>query len=201
MRIHTEEQLRTLYNPPSEKALRKELTRIDHHIERFISLSPFLVIASGNTQYQMDASPRGGAAGFVKILDDRTLLIPDALGNNRLDSLLNILGTGHAGLLFFVPGMNEMLRVNGKASLHTDAVLIQHFQDMQNQPRVVIKVAVESAYLHCAKAAMRSALWKKENHVDRSVLPTMGELLRAHTGLEGQPESQEAMLKRYEKEL
>ena len=201
MQIQTTEQLRRLYGEPAERVLRKELSYIDHHIERFISLSPFLVMASGDAKQQMDASPRGGAPGFVKILDQHTLLIPDAPGNKRLDTLQNILSTQHVGLLFFVPGVDEMVRINGKASLETDEHLLARFESMQRKAALVIKVTVQSAYMHCAKAAMRSKLWDQENRQHRSVLPAMGEIIKDHARLEGPAETQEAMLRRYEDEL
>lgn len=201
MQITTTENLRLLYSLPLERAMRKELPHLDHHLERFIALSPFFVIASGNTQAQMDASPRGGTAGFVKVVDKRTLLIPDASGNNRLDTLENIISTGQVGLLFFMPGMDEMLRINGRATLRTDAGLIQLFEDMQNTPRLVIKVSVDSAYMHCAKAVMRSQLWNPDHHLDRASLPTMGQLIKEHAKLDTPAEEQEAMLERYQREL
>ena len=120
MQIKTTEQLRKLYAQPAARALNKELDHIDHHIERFIALSPFLVVASGNAQLRMDASPRGGTPGFARVIDKHTLLIPDALGNNRLDTLENILATGQVGLLFFIPGIDEMVRINGHATLDTE---------------------------------------------------------------------------------
>ena len=201
MQINSKDQLRRLYSAPAERAIRKELSQIDHHMERFISLSPFFVIASSNAQQQMDASPRGGKPGFVKVTDQNTLLIPDALGNNRLDTLENIIATGQVGLLFFMPGIDEMVRINGQASLHTDDHLIRLFEDMQNKTRLVIKVSVHNAYMHCAKAAMRSQLWNSANHLDRRALPTMGQLIKEHARLDTPAETQDEMLKRYEKEL
>lgn len=201
MQITTTEQLRGLYAQPAARALNKELNHIDPHIERFIGLSPFLVIASSNAQLQMDASPRGGTPGFVKVLDEHTLLIPDALGNNRLDTLENILATGQIGLLFFIPGIDEMVRINGHATLDTEDGLLALFEGQQNKTRLVVKVVVESAYMHCAKAAMRAALWKPEQHLQRSALPTMGQLIKEHAKLDGPAETQDDMLKRYEKEL
>lgn len=201
MSIQSKEQLRSLYPPPLERAIRKELSHIDQHMVRFISLSPFLVIASGNADHQMDASPRGGTPGFVKVPDEQTLLIPDALGNNRLDTLENLLATRQVGLLFFVPGIDEMVRINGRATLETDASLLNLFDGLQNKTRLVIKVSVDAAYMHCAKAAMRSTLWTPEHHQHRSVLPSMGQLIKEHARLDGPAETQDDMLQRYEKEL
>ena len=149
----------------------------------------------------MDASPRGGAPGFVKPLDDRTLLIPDAPGNNRLDSLLNIIATGRVGLFFMIPGVDETLRVNGAARLSSFAVHIQAFSGDKRQPKLVIEVAVEEAYLHCAKALMRSSLWQASSQVSRSVLPTMGQMINSQTGVEAPAESHEEMRARYAADL
>ena len=201
MHIQTIEQLRTLYNLPSERAIRKEQHLIDKHIENFIRLSPLLVVASGNLRMQFDASPRGGDPGWVRVLDSKTLLVPDAPGNNRLDTLQNIISTSQIGLLFFVPGVDEMLRINGQASLLTDPELLSHFDDQQRRPKLVIKVSVEAAYLHCAKALMRSRLWAIDSQVDRVALPTMGQIIKDHAQLDTPAETQEEMLKRYESDL
>jgi len=197
MLIQTTDQLRALYKAPSERAVLKELTHIDPHLKRFISLSPFLVISSGNQYHQMDCSPRGGDEGFVKVLDQQTLLIPDSIGNNRLDTLTNIIATSQVGLLFFIPGIDEVVRVNGKATLNTDIDFLKHFDTLKNNPRLVIKVTVEAAYMHCPKAMMRSKLWSIEHHHNIDAMPTLGEVIRDQTKSAGPVESREEMLKRY----
>ena len=197
MKIQTTDQLRALYKDPSERAVLKELTYVDPHIQRFISLSPFLVISSGDQHHQMDCSPRGGEAGFVKVLDEKTILIPDSPGNNRLDTLTNIIATSQIGLLFFVPGIDEVVRLNGKATLQTDADLLMHFDGMKNKPHLVIQVLVEAAYMHCPKALMRSKLWSIESQQSVEAMPTLGEIIRDQTKTEGPIESREEMLKRY----
>ena len=201
MKIQTTDQLRALYKAPSERAVLKELTYVDPHIQRFISLSPFLVISSGDQHHQMDCSPRGGDAGFVKVLDEKTILIPDSPGNNRLDTLTNIIATSQIGLLFFVPGIDEGVRLNGKATLQTDADLLMHFDGMKNKPHLVIQVLVEAAYMHCPKALMRSKLWSIESQQSVEAMPTLGEIIRDQTKTEGPLESREEMLKRYLPEL
>ncbi len=193
--------LRALYPAPKERALRKELDRLDPHCRRFIELSPFVVLASSGADGALDASPRGGAPGFVKAPDEHTLLIADAPGNHRLDTLENIVATGRLGLLFMIPGVDETLRVNGKAVLSTDPSLIEQAADDRRRPVVVIQVQVEQAYLHCAKAFMRSRLWSPQAQVERSVLPTMGRMLSEQTGLAGADETQEQMLARYQADL
>ena len=201
MLIQTTEQLCALYKAPSERAILKELTHIDPHLKRYISLSPFLVISSGDQHNQMDCSPRGGDSGFVKVLDQKTLLIPDSIGNNRLDTLTNIIATSHIGLLFFIPGINELVRVNGKASLHTDSDLLYQFDALKNKPKLVIKVYVEAAYIHCPKALMRSKLWSTDSHQPIDAMPTLGEIIRDQTHSTGPVETREEMLKRYTPDL
>jgi len=194
-------ELRALYAEPTERAQRKEIRRLDKHCRRFIALSPFVVLASADDANRCDASPRGGDPGFVKVLDESTLLIPDAPGNNRLDSMQNIQSSGRIGLLFLVPGVDETLRVNGRARVSTDAGQIALCATERRAPKVVIEVHAEEVFLHCAKALMRSKLWNDAHRVERSVLPTMGQMLAEQTGLEIPAETQEAMRERYQKDL
>ena len=149
----------------------------------------------------MDASPRGGAPGFVKAPDERTLLIPDAPGNNRLDTLENIIGSGKIGLFFMIPGIDETLRVNGAARLSSNEAHLNSFSGEKRVPKLVIEVAVAEAYLHCAKALMRSNLWKISSQVERSSLPTMGQMINSQTGVETPAETQDEMRKRYAADL
>ena len=192
--------LRRLYAEPGERALRKQLTRLDPHCRRFIELSPFLVIASGGAT-DMDASPRGGEPGFVRVVDETTLWIPNSSGNNRLDTLANLLADNRVGLLFMIPGVDETLRINGTARLTADTNKLNAFASMKRPPKLLIEVTVREAYLHCAKALMRSRLWSADAQCDRASLPTLGEMLRDHTGIETKPESQAEMVERYEREL
>lgn len=199
--LRTLDELRALYAEPTSRVLRKEVAAIDHHIEQFIALSPFVVVASGSDQLHLDASPRGGEPGFVQVVDAHTVLIPDAPGNNRLDTLQNILTTSQAALLFFIPGVDEMLRIHGTASLRTDADLLARFDHLSKPPKLVIEVQVRGAYMHCAKAMMRSRLWSPQSRVERSTLPSMGQIIKDHAQLEGPVETQEEMLQRYAKDL
>jgi PPOX class probable FMN-dependent enzyme len=199
--LTTLQALRALYPAPKERAVRKQLDHLDVHCRRFIGLSPFVVLASSSAGLALDASPRGGTPGFVKAPDAHTLLIPDAPGNHRLDTLENIVATGRLGLLFMIPGVDETLRVNGTAELSTDPVLIEQVADERRHPVVVIRVQVEQAYLHCAKAFMRSRLWSLEAQVERSALPTMGRMISEQTGLDTADETQEQMLARYQADL
>jgi len=171
------------------------------HCRNFIALSPFLVLATSDREHNMDASPRGGEPGFVKVNENGELLIPDAPGNNRLDSFENITATGKVGLLFLIPGVDETLRVNGTAVLSTSPEDIATCTTERRAPKLVLRVKVEAAYLHCAKAFLRSRLWDPASLVERSVLPTMGEMLGDQTGLRLPVETQEEMAKRYAPEL
>lgn len=201
MELTSLDALTALYAAPVERVVRKEIAFVDPHIRRFIGLSPFVVVASGDAAMNFDASPRGGAPGFVKVLDEHRLLIPDAQGNNRLDTLRNIIATKSVGLLFMIPGIDETVRVNGSATLRTDADLLAHFSGHARPPKVVIDVQVRAAYLHCAKSIMRSKLWDVASQVDRDVFPTMAQIFRDQTRLDIPDESREAMRKRFEDHL
>jgi uncharacterized protein len=199
--ITTAQALRALYPEPRERALKKQIAALDRHSMRFIELSPFVVLATGGAGGALDASPRGGAPGFVKTPDAHTLLLPDAPGNNRLDSFTNIVESGRVGLLFLIPGFDETLRVNGSAVLSVDAADIACCADDKRAPKLVIRVRVHEAYLHCAKAFMRSKLWSVSSHVPRSSMPTMGEMLNDQTGIQTPAETQEEMVRRYASDL
>ena len=204
-RITTQTALRELYEPVNARAAFKELPQLDVHAKRFISLSPFVVLSSHGTDGRGDTSPRGGEAGFVKVVDSNTLLIADSPGNNRLDSLENIIATGQVGLLFMVPGVDETLRVNGTAVLSTDEDELKMCEDSRRIPKLVIRVSVHASYLHCAKSLMRSDLWNPDKHIDRNQLPSMGEMLRDQVGDKMSPdvvfETQAQMLDRYQQSL
>jgi PPOX class probable FMN-dependent enzyme len=199
--ITSAEGLRALYLEPGERARKKQLGTLDRHARRFIELSPFVVLASSAADGAIDASPRGGAPGFVKTPDAHTLLLPDSPGNNRLDSMHNIVETGRVGLLFLIPGFDETLRVNGSAVLSLDADDIQRCTDQKRAPKVVLRVGVQEVYLHCAKAFMRSKLWSAASHVPRNAMPTMGQMIGEQTGIEVAPETQEEMVRRYTPDL
>ena len=199
--IESVEALRRVYSEAKGRALQKQIDHIDVHCARFIGLSPFVVIASVDAHGALDASPRGGAPGFVRVSDAHTLLMPDSPGNNRLDTLTNIMANGSVGLLFMIPGVDETLRVNGTARLNDDASILSTFAGDKRTPKLVIEVTVYEAYLHCAKAFMRSQLWSPTSIVDRAALPTMGEMLSDQTGMPGAPETQDEMRARYAADL
>ena len=201
----TLEALRDLYGPARERSLKKEIPALDAHAVQFIGLSPFVVLASSDAHGHMDASPRGGEPGFVKVLDAQTLLLPDAPGNNRLDTLENIIASGRLGTLFMVPGFDETLRVNGSAVLSTEPADLALCADARRTPALVIRLTVESVYLHCAKAFMRSKLWDASRQTDRAQLPSMAEMMRdqirSFKGEDIEAESQAQMLARYQQSL
>ena len=182
--IDTVEELRNRYGGPSELAVKKSLDRLDRHCRRFIELSPFLVLASAGADGRVDCSPRGDPAGFVAVLDDRTVLLPDRRGNNRTDSLTNVIENPRVGMLFLIPGVNETLRLNGRATLTTDSARLEPLAVNGRIPRSGLLVEVEEIFLQCTKALVRARLWAEESRVDRkTALPTFGKMIADHAGL------------------
>ena len=201
MKIENESQLRELYGYASGRAEDKVLNHLEEHAINFINKSPFLTMSTSSNQGRMDASPRGGTSGFVKVVDKTTLIIPDAKGNNRVDSISNIIETGRIGLLFLIPGVDETLRINGSAYLSTDKAYLEFFKEEKNAPKACIVVSVEESFLHCAKAFMRSKLWNTSTQIDRDAFPTMGQMLKDQLGSNETPESRDTMVERYKKDL
>lgn len=201
MKIISKEQLRTLYGFPSGRAKDKVLGALENHSIHFIECAPFLVLSSVNKQGQLDASPRGGQPGFVKVINNAKIVIPDAKGNNRIDSLINIVETGEIGLLFLIPGIDETLRINGKAYISTGQEDLELFSSENHLPKSCIVVSVQEVFLHCAKAFMRSKIWDRSAQISRDSFPTMGEMLNDQLKIEGVPETKEEMVKRYHKDL
>jgi uncharacterized protein len=175
------EDLATLYARPSDRVLRKEIDHVDAAGRAFIAASPFLVLATGSSQ-GLDCSPKGDKPGFVQVEDDgRTLLVPDRRGNNRIDSLKNLIEDPRIGMIFFVPGANETYRVNGRARISADPVLRQRFAVDGKEPATVIVVAVEQAFQHCPKALVRSELWNAGGAGRPKGVPTLGDFAAART--------------------
>lgn len=195
--IRSPDALRALYGAPSPRSLAKQLDHIDRHCRAFVALSPFLVLSTQGADGLGDATPRGDHPGFVTVADDRTLIIPDRPGNRRVDSLANIVERPGIGILFLIPGVDETLRVNGEAVVDDDLALREAHRVEDSLPATVLVVSVREAYLQCAKALMRSRLWAAESRVERSRLPTMGEMLKDHTRSHEPPESQAEMIERY----
>lgn len=201
MKIESVAQLREIYSEPNGRAVIKTLPRLEKHCINFINTSPFMVISTFNDQGQTDTSPRGGAPGFVRVLDEQRIAIPDSKGNHRQDSHINIINTGRIATLFFIPGVNETLRVNGSACLRNDVDVLAGFTGERNPPKVYIELTVEEAFLHCAKALMRSGLWSEEAKIARKSFPTMSRMMNDQLGLNEPEESLEAMEARYQPDL
>lgn len=179
--VTTREELIEITGQPSEMVIRKQLSRLDEHCQRFITLSPFMLLGTSDGNGRCDVSPRGDAPGFVLILDEETLVIPDRPGNRRIDSLQNILANPEVGLLFIIPGVEETLRVNGHAVITQDETLLAQMTVQGKQPSLAIGVTVHEAFLHCAKAFKRSKLWHPETWTERSALPSLGKMLLDQT--------------------
>ncbi|RUV42364.1 pyridoxamine 5'-phosphate oxidase family protein [Mesorhizobium sp. M1A.T.Ca.IN.004.03.1.1] len=183
--LTTRDELRTIYKTPrpTDGSIRKELKALGGHCRSFIGKSPFVLIGSSDGAGNADVTPKGDKPGFTAILDSSTIAIPDRPGNNRLDTLENIVRYPSVGLLFLIPGMNETLRVNGEAHITIDAGLRARLAVDGKQPLSVIVVTAKAAYMHCAKAFMRSELWEPETWYDRASLPTLGQIIRDQLAL------------------
>lgn len=181
--ITSQEQLRHHYKAASENSLRKEMNSLDAHAKGFLRRSPFVLIGSSDGKGNSDVTPKGDKPGFVAVLDDLTIAIPDRPGNNRLDTLENIIVNPAVGLIFLIPGMDETLRINGEARITADPALRDRLQAEGKLPAAAIVVSVKAVYMHCAKAFMRSELWKPAAWPDRASLPTLGQILKDQLAL------------------
>ncbi|MEW1908346.1 MSMEG_1061 family FMN-dependent PPOX-type flavoprotein [Kitasatospora sp. NPDC085895] len=173
-------ELREVYEQPGDHARRKQVDRIHDVARQLIGCSSLVMVASADGEGRCDVSPRGGPAGFVAVLDDRTLAIPDATGNKRLDSLQNVVTTGRVGLLFVVPGRDTTLRVNGRACVTTDERLLAQLTAVGKPPRSAIVVEVEEVYGHCPKAFLRGSAWKPEQWLGKDAQPTSAQVTLSH---------------------
>ena len=181
--VQTIEELWEIYKKPGENAVRKELNALDFHARNFIDRSPFVLIGSQDHSGNADVTPKGDLPGFVSVLDDVTLAIPDRPGNNRLDTWQNIIENPAVGMIFLIPGMAETLRANGEARLTVDTALCERMGVNGRPALSVLIVKVHQVYMHCAKAFIRSGLWKPETWPDRSSMPTLGEIMRDQLAL------------------
>lgn len=177
-RITSIEQLEALYDAPSPASLVKEIPHISEHYRAFIEKSPFVIVASCSPE-GLDCTPRGDPPGFVRVVDEKTVMMPDRSGNNRLDTLRNLVRDPRISLLFLIPGVGETLRINGHAEIVTDPELCASFTDKNQVPRSVVVVTADTVYFQCPKALVRSKLWRDEARVDRSELPSTGEMIQA----------------------
>ena len=180
--LTTVEELRTLYREPSRLVQRKKVDRLDDVTRSFIAASPFLLLATASADGTCDVSPRGGPPGFVRVLDDRRLAVPDLSGNNLLDSLVNLTSNGHAGLLFLIPGRDETLRVDGRAWVTDDPDVLGRWDDELARPKTAIGVEVQHAFIHCAKSFRRGRVWDPSSWTELAGAPDACELLVAHVG-------------------
>ncbi|MBO9352924.1 pyridoxamine 5'-phosphate oxidase family protein [Bordetella petrii] len=175
-RITDPDALQALYGEPSAASITKEVDHVHPHYRAFIEAAPFVVLATAGPD-GLDASPRGDPAGFVTVADDKTLLIPDRRGNNRIDTLRNVLADPRVALLFLVPGVGETLRVNGRASISVDPALLARFAMHDKPARSVLVVEVETVFFQCSRALVRSALWDPATQIERTRLPSTGRIL------------------------
>ncbi len=179
--LTTIEELETLYGQPHERSVRKEIPFVNEDYRAFIEHAPLVVLATAGPE-GLDCSPRGDAPGFVRVIDERTLAIPDRVGNNRVDSLRNVIAEPHIGLLFVVPGVGETLRVNGRGRICADGAVLQSFAVDGKRPRTVLFVDVDAVYFHCSKALVRSKLWDSSRYAEPSQLPSAGAMHRRING-------------------
>jgi uncharacterized protein len=182
--VASDDELGTLYGQPVEAVTNKIIDRLDRHCRDFIARAPFVLVATADKDGSCDVSPKGGAAGFVHVLDDRRLAIPDAPGNKLVYSLRNVVRTRRAGLLFLIPGLDETLRVNGRACLTRDPELLDRLSGAERPPRVAIGVEVDEAFLHCAKAFRRSSLWRPDGWPEIDGLASPAQIWRDHMALD-----------------
>jgi uncharacterized protein len=197
----TSGDLATIYPKPTPRVLAKARPSIDAHAKKFIEMSPFCVLATSGTDGSVDASPRGGNPGFVHVEGPNLLLMPDRSGNNRIDSFKNIVeGSGFVQLIFFVPGIDETLRVGGKGTLTKDPDLLASMVEFGKPPRAILRIAAHEAYFHCGKALMRAKLWSPQGCIERATFPSISEIIHDQTSL-GERESQTAVETRYKTQL
>lgn len=192
--ITSQKQLQDVFEQTHEVAVQKELRAIDQHSRRFIERSPFVLIGSQDSSGNADVSPKGDQPGFVQVLDDTTLALPDRPGNNRLDTWKNIIQNSAVGLIFLIPGMNETLRINGHAKLTNDAELCAQLHVNHRPAQAVMIVKVREVYMHCAKAFIRSNLWKPDTWPARNKMPSLGEMLKDQAKLSASAKEFDAIL-------
>ena len=196
----TPEKLRQIYGNPSPRAAAKVISEFDKHCRRFIEHATFLVIATSDGQ-DLDVSPKGDPAGFVEVETDRTLLLPDRPGNNRIDGMMNILANPKVALIFMIPTVGETLRVNGFAEILDNSDICDRFQVNGRSPKTVLRITAEEIYTHCGKAPLRGGLWKPETWPTSRPIPSLNEMVRDHSEIEVDSIEQSAVEESYRKGL
>ena len=193
--------LARIYPKPTPRVIAKARPELDSHAKNFIAMSPFCVLATSGSDGSVDASPRGGSPGFVHVSGPNRLMMPDRSGNNRIDSFRNIVeGSGFVQLIFFVPGIDETLRVSGKGKLSAAPQLLATMEEFGKLPRAVLSIDVHEAYFHCGKALTRSRLWSRDAQVERTVFPSISQVIHDQTRLD-KPETQAEVEARYKTQL
>jgi PPOX class probable FMN-dependent enzyme len=201
MELITPADVRAHYQEPHPIALAKEMRKLDRHCRDFIALAPFVIVATADAQGRVDATPRGDAPGFVVVADDRTLVIPDRRGNNRVDTMMNIAENPHVGLLFLVPGRSETLRVNGAARITIDPERLAPLAADGKPPQAAIVVAIEEVYFQCGKALIRSHLWDAERRPDTSILAPIGQVFAEQCAMDYDPAIETVIEEEYRSNL
>ncbi|WP_400162851.1 pyridoxamine 5'-phosphate oxidase family protein [Brevibacillus sp. TJ4] len=201
--ITAPEELKEMFGEPSEVVQKKAIDHLDEHCRRYLSQAPFLILATSDANGRCDASPRGDAPGFVHVIDDRHLVIPERPGNRRMDSIRNILSNPHVGLIFLIPSLQETLRINGRACIIRDAHLLEKMEVNGKVPTIGIGVQVEECFVHCAKAFIRSGLWQPDKWMTKEELPDMPKMLAEHIKMPGvgAKEIAEGLQESYKKNL
>ena len=195
------EQLRSIYNYSKGRAALKIINSLEKHSKNFINLSPFVAISSKGKNGHADVSPRGDSVGFVKIQDDKTIIIPDRSGNNRLDTLENIIFDPSVGTLFFIPGINTVLRINGNAFIEDSLEIRAQFEINNNIPKTCIIINIEEIFMHCAKALMRSSFWDHSKYLSQTEFPTISKIINDQLNSEDDEQNHKQEDKRYKKQI
>jgi uncharacterized protein len=183
--ITSAEELREIIGAPDAPAIKKQIDHLDEHCRQFIALAPLLFISSANVEGQCDVSPKGDAPGFVHVLDDKLLVIPERAGNRRTDTMRNILANPQVGLIFVIPGMRETLRINGRATIYRDPELLEAMTFQGKTPNVAMVVEAQEVFLHCGRALVRSHVWETATWPDAAALPSAGQIFADHMQLPG----------------
>ncbi|MFS1512088.1 pyridoxamine 5'-phosphate oxidase family protein [Chengkuizengella sp. SCS-71B] len=181
--VTSEEELREMLGYPSERAIKKVVSKLDSHCRQYLRLSPFVVLSTSDANGICDVSPRGDAPGFIHIIDDKHIVLPERQGNKRMDSIKNILSNQHVGLIFLIPGLKETLRINGKACVIKDQEMLKHMAVNEQVPLLGIGIQIEECFVHCGKSLIRSQLWDQKTWTDKKNLPSIPHMMADHVNV------------------